>query len=226
MLARIPSSHPPRPSTHCYKHGDDVWGVLCFDVFQVCSPRHWPVTWEVESDRKLSKALRKGCVVHVQRKIGHLSYSEDPSGLRNLLVRSFPKRSSESTHSQSKAEFVQTFSGDPEVLAFAKYMCTSQVRGVSVMSLLLQAWWCAVVKCGRKILAVKPKVLTRLVPGCLLTSYRGASLSSAPGCLLTSLHVPCPQPVQTEGAVDKQDSEDQAEFSAFCTGSLAFSFRP
>lgn len=93
---------------------------------RVCSPRHWPVTWEVAANKQLTKSLRKGCVVHVQRKIGHLGYAMDPSGLRNLLVRSFPRRASGAHNMQSKAELVQAFSGDPEVLSFAKYMCTPQ----------------------------------------------------------------------------------------------------
>ena len=88
---------------------------------RVCSDRYWGVTWHMSTDDKLAKSVRRGCVLTVQRKTGHLSYSEDPLGLRNLHARALPLVGS-SLKSSSSADFIQSFSGDPAVLAFAQHI--------------------------------------------------------------------------------------------------------
>jgi len=93
---------------------------------RVCSDRYWGVTWHMSTDDRLAKSVRRGCVLTVQRKTGHLSYSEDPLGLRNLHARALPLVGS-SLKSSSSADFIQSFSGDPAVLAFAQHIAdTSQ----------------------------------------------------------------------------------------------------
>jgi anaphase-promoting complex subunit 1 len=104
---------------------------------RVCSERYWTVTWQVSHDSKLAKSLRRGCVLTVQRKSGHLSYTEDPFALRNLHARPFPRRTyssavtsgacddKSSLAGKSKAELIQSFSGDPAVLAFAEHLCST-----------------------------------------------------------------------------------------------------
>jgi len=94
---------------------------------RVCSERYWGVTWQVNADSRLAKSLRRGCVLTVQRKTGHLSYTEDPFGLRNLHARPFPRRTTRDspnhdTTAKGNADFIQSFSGDPAVLAFAQQL--------------------------------------------------------------------------------------------------------
>jgi len=120
---------------------------------RVCSERYWNVTWLVSHDSKLAKSLRRGCVLTVQRKTGHLSYSEDPFGLRNLHARPFPRRSYSSavtvtsagcddkTAGKSKAELIQSFSGDPAVLAFAEHLAAEHCGEVpTLLALLVQTY--------------------------------------------------------------------------------------
>jgi anaphase-promoting complex subunit 1 len=105
-------------------------------TIRILSERYWGVTWDVERDGRLAKALRKGCVLTVQRKTGHLSYSDDPFGLRNLHARPMTRhsnlRKAQDRSSNSKdrnrswdcnnPDLIQSFSGDPAVLAFAQYL--------------------------------------------------------------------------------------------------------
>ena len=122
---------------------------LCrLEWVRVCSERYWNVTWQVSHDSKLAKSLRRGCVLTVQRKTGHLSYSEDPFGLRNLHARPFPRRSyssavtsvaSDKTAGKSKAELIESFSGDPAVLAFAEHLAAEHCGEVpTLLALLVQ----------------------------------------------------------------------------------------
>ena len=123
---------------------------LCrVESVRVCSERYWNVTWQVSHDSKLAKSLRRGCVLTVQRKTGHLSYSEDPFGLRNLHARPFPRRSYSSavtsaacddkTAGKSKAELIESFSGDPAVLAFAEHLAAEHCGEVpTLLALLVQ----------------------------------------------------------------------------------------
>ena len=101
---------------------------------RVCSERYWKVTWDVDNDARLAKALRRGSVLTVQRKTGHLSYSEDPFGLRNLHARPVPRRTKcvqgvAPFKTDGHADLVQAFSGDPAVLAFAQNFCSSGADG-------------------------------------------------------------------------------------------------
>jgi len=134
---------------------------LCrVESVRVCSERYWNVTWQVSHDSKLAKSLRRGCVLTVQRKTGHLSYTQDPFGLRNLHARPFPRRSYSSavtsatsgsavesagcddkTAGKSKAELIESFSGDPAVLAFAEHLAAQHCGEVpTLLAVLVQPY--------------------------------------------------------------------------------------
>jgi len=77
--------------------------------------------------------LKQAPVIYVKRKTGFLPYAEDPRGFRSILSRSFPKnrivpRSVLTSKKKSRAEFVQAFSADPSVLAFASHFCSDDVE--------------------------------------------------------------------------------------------------
>ena len=87
-----------------------------------------------QDDSQLAKALRKGCVVHVQRKSGHLGYGQDPTGIRNLLAHWLPAGRAGAAAplpawAAPSSDIVACFSGDPAVLAFARHLCSPVVSG-------------------------------------------------------------------------------------------------
>jgi hypothetical protein len=87
-----------------------------------------------QGDSQLAKALRKGCVVHVQRKSGHLGYGQDPTGIRNLLAHWLPAGRAGAAAplpvwAVPSSDIVACFSGDPAVLAFARHLCSPVVSG-------------------------------------------------------------------------------------------------
>jgi anaphase-promoting complex subunit 1 len=87
------------------------------------SPRYWPQVLYLEDNPSLL-ALSKRKVIFVKRKTGFQSYAYDPKGFQSILSRSFPKQSqfTERKHKNNK-EFIQSFSADPNVLAFAHHFC-------------------------------------------------------------------------------------------------------
>ena len=55
----------------------------------VCGPRYWPRELHIGSDATHAACLRRR-ILWVKRKIGHLSYLEDPQGLSSIFCRHFP----------------------------------------------------------------------------------------------------------------------------------------
>ncbi|CAN0229608.1 unnamed protein product, partial [Scytosiphon promiscuus] len=127
----------------------------------VCSPRYFPVELDVAGNPALASALRRRCRIYVKRRVGHLSYKNDPHALRSLLFQSYPgavgpgPSSTSSLHHrhhghhghhdhstagaglggedpvQSKADFLSTFTEDPHLLNFARHFCDSGIGGRS-----------------------------------------------------------------------------------------------
>jgi anaphase-promoting complex subunit 1 len=96
------------------------------------SPRYWPRREECEKGGVSGSNGEEEIVLYVQRKTGFLPYAEDPWGDRSILSRSFPKASALGPASQAsklrnrklQREFLQSFSADPNILAFANHFCS------------------------------------------------------------------------------------------------------
>ncbi|KAI1304580.1 Anaphase-promoting complex subunit 1 [Mortierella claussenii] len=61
---------------------------------EILGPRYWPITMDLSrEDEDYSRIWRilKTRSISVMRHIGHLSYTEDPLGMRGILARPFPK---------------------------------------------------------------------------------------------------------------------------------------
>jgi Anaphase-promoting complex sub unit 1 C-terminal domain/APC1 beta sandwich domain/Anaphase-promoting complex subunit 1 middle domain len=102
----------------------------------VSSPRYWPVRLQLEHDPRSLALLRNRRILYVKRKTGYLLYQQDPKGLQSILSRSFPKdtgfhRVGERAH-RSQAEFVRSFSADPNILSFAKHFCVESTDSDSI----------------------------------------------------------------------------------------------
>ncbi|KAG0072652.1 Anaphase-promoting complex subunit 1 [Linnemannia elongata] len=61
---------------------------------EIKGARYWPITLDFNNEKEdyaqMWRILKSGSIV-VMRRIGHLSYSEDHSGMRGILARPFPK---------------------------------------------------------------------------------------------------------------------------------------
>ncbi|KAF9150117.1 Anaphase-promoting complex subunit 1 [Linnemannia schmuckeri] len=61
---------------------------------EIKGARYWPITLDFNSEKEdyaqMWRILKSGSIA-VMRRIGHLSYSEDHSGMRGILARPFPK---------------------------------------------------------------------------------------------------------------------------------------
>ncbi len=95
-------------------------------TIEVASNRYWPVKLDIEQNAAHRRLLSSGQIVYVKRKTGHISYAQDPRGLRSIIARSVPGVTDLGAGSDehSTAEFVQCFSEDPNVLAFARLFCS------------------------------------------------------------------------------------------------------
>jgi len=95
---------------------------------QVASPRYWPIDIALDGEKNVAQKLAISAyrVLCVKRKVGHLSYLEDPQGVSSLLARPRLKlmqsKSGVDTHS---SDFMRAFTADPHVLAFAKQFCST-----------------------------------------------------------------------------------------------------
>ena len=95
---------------------------------RIKSPRYWPMTLDLENNKRHLETLRQQRVIYVKRKTGHLLYSQDEKGLKGILSRSFPKDGSDAMlfprSQKNREEFVRSFSADPSIVAFAKHFCS------------------------------------------------------------------------------------------------------
>ncbi|CAG8532055.1 7553_t:CDS:2, partial [Acaulospora morrowiae] len=96
---------------------------------EIDSPRYWPMKLEFGKNAEFDQRFWKNSTLYVKRKIGHLTYAEDPQGLRNLFTRIFPDgntllgATNSSNTGQKKLDFIGIFSSDPQVQAFSRYLC-------------------------------------------------------------------------------------------------------
>jgi len=85
------------------------------------SPRYWDLKVHLDGNVAQRNALWAYRVLCVKRKVGHLSYLEDPQGVSSLLARPRPKL----FRNNNNADFMRAYTGDPHVLAFSKYFCST-----------------------------------------------------------------------------------------------------
>ena len=88
--------------------------VSCLQVDLDC---YFPVTVNVNSNDKRSLNLQSCIPILVKKKLGGLNYVRDPHLLRSLLLQS------SSNLSESSYKIIQSFTENPQLLAFAQHMC-------------------------------------------------------------------------------------------------------
>ncbi|CAG8433353.1 1562_t:CDS:10 [Diversispora eburnea] len=96
---------------------------------EIDSPRYWSIQLEFGKNSEYDHRFWNNPTLYVKRKTGHLTYAEDPQGLRDLFARIFPDGKSllgskdSLLKNQQKLDFIRIFSSDPQVQAFSRYLC-------------------------------------------------------------------------------------------------------
>ncbi|KAF9581127.1 Anaphase-promoting complex subunit 1 [Lunasporangiospora selenospora] len=67
--------------------------LTAISTIEILGPRYWPITLDLGkvSDRNKISLILQSRTIPVMRHIGHLSYTDDPMGMRSILARPFPK---------------------------------------------------------------------------------------------------------------------------------------
>ncbi|ORY08304.1 hypothetical protein K493DRAFT_29218 [Basidiobolus meristosporus CBS 931.73] len=91
----------------------------------ISSPRYWPIVLDIAGNEFHAKSLSNNPTIFVKRKIGHLSYNEDPKGYRSILTQGF-SRLSHMKGASAVTEDMKSFSADPQLQAFTQYFCDIQ----------------------------------------------------------------------------------------------------
>jgi len=91
---------------------------------RVSSERYYDVEVDLNSAQ-----LDSDLLLFVKKKSGNLSYMQDPEALRSLQIqtssRSFGTSRHDSTSYIADIELVKSFTQDPKLLAYAKYLCAT-----------------------------------------------------------------------------------------------------
>ncbi|GJN93756.1 hypothetical protein Rhopal_006813-T1 [Rhodotorula paludigena] len=117
------------------------------DTIQIDSPRYWTFSLRLSANATHLARFLTDSTLHVKRRTGHLSYAQDPRGIRSIFTRSksetgsavldfgetarmlVPSVASSSSSSvngsSSLRDFVQAFSGDAEAIALTQALCRS-----------------------------------------------------------------------------------------------------
>ncbi|BGP35109.1 Anaphase-promoting complex subunit 1 [Rhodotorula toruloides] len=104
------------------------------DAIQIDSPRYWAFALNLSSNPSHLDQFLHDSTLYVKRKTGHLSYAQDPRGIRSIFTRSKSETGSSvfdfgqtakmlSTSANGLRDFVAAFSGDEEAVAATAALC-------------------------------------------------------------------------------------------------------
>ncbi|PRQ70979.1 anaphase promoting complex subunit 1 [Rhodotorula toruloides] len=104
------------------------------DAIQIDSPRYWAFALNLSSNPSHLEQFLRDSTLYVKRKTGHLSYAQDPRGIRSIFTRSKSETGSSvfdfgqtarmlSTSANGLRDFVAAFSGDEEAVAATAALC-------------------------------------------------------------------------------------------------------
>lgn len=103
-------------------------------AIQIDSPRYWAFALNLSSNPSHLEQFLRDSTLYVKRKTGHLSYAQDPRGIRSIFTRSKSETGSSvfdfgqtarmlSTSANGLRDFVAAFSGDEEAVAAIAALC-------------------------------------------------------------------------------------------------------
>lgn len=114
--------------------------IRLIESIQIDSPRYWGFQLQLASNpAHLAQFLRNG-IIYVKRRTGHLSYAQDPRGIRSIFTRSKSETGSSvfdfgemsrllAPSAGGLRDFVSAFSDDAESIAAFEHLCQSSRSG-------------------------------------------------------------------------------------------------
>lgn len=121
-------------------------------TIKVVSPRYWPQILDIEGNSTHARLLKRR-VIYVKRRIGFLSYLEDPKNYRSILSRSLSTMKhnynpfnvldstndtyTPSSHQRNESDAIGSFSTDSRILAFAQQFCGDEIESSSFFTTVL-----------------------------------------------------------------------------------------
>eukprot|EP00795_Rhopilema_esculentum_P002872 gene2872-1109_t len=107
--------------------------VSLIDEIQVVGPRYWPITIKFsDSEKPPDEIVRIINCLYVKKKVGYLSYVDDPKGHRNLMARTF-------TNQSEKLETISSFSSNADAVLFGEMFCSDDAKTNEVNSEFLSS---------------------------------------------------------------------------------------
>ncbi|KAM0747870.1 hypothetical protein T439DRAFT_305034 [Meredithblackwellia eburnea MCA 4105] len=100
------------------------------------SPRYWGFTLHIATNPDHLRAFLRATTIYVKRRTGHLSYAQDPRGIKSIFTRSKSETGSSvfdfgetarilAPSASGLRDFVKAFSDDPEAIAAVAHLCHS-----------------------------------------------------------------------------------------------------
>lgn len=87
---------------------------------QFQSPRYWP--FSLDMDNIVHKNLLLDLqMIPIKRRAGHLSYVDDPEGIKGIVAMSFPRKTHDERSVRVRDSFIKCLSANSQFIAFAKH---------------------------------------------------------------------------------------------------------
>ena len=104
------------------------------DTIQIDSPRYWSFALHLSTNPAHLSSFLRDATIFVKRRTGHLSYAQDPRGIRSIFTRSKSETGSSvfdfgetakmlAASATGLRDFVAAFSDDPEAIAAVAHLC-------------------------------------------------------------------------------------------------------
>ncbi|KAL8291339.1 hypothetical protein RQP46_002317 [Phenoliferia psychrophenolica] len=108
--------------------------IRLIDTIQIDSPRYWSFALHLASNPEHLRSFLRDATIYVKRRTGHLSYAQDPRGIRSIFTRSKSETGSSvfdfgetakmlAASATGLRDFVAAFSDDPEAIAAVAHLC-------------------------------------------------------------------------------------------------------
>lgn len=84
------------------------------------SPRYWPFALDLENEVH-KNVLKDMKMIPIKRRAGHLSYIDDPEGIKGIVAMSFPRKTHDERSVRIRDSFIKCLSANAQFIAFAKH---------------------------------------------------------------------------------------------------------
>lgn len=113
------------------------------NTIQVDSPRYWPFALHLATNPSHLRSILQGGTLFVKRRTGHMSYAQDPRGIRSIFTRSKSETGSSvidfgetsrllSPSAGGLRDFVGSFSSDIQAVAAVASLCRPSASTSSI----------------------------------------------------------------------------------------------